>query len=300
MHVTPVLTCETFDRWTGARLFFKCENLQKTGSFKFRGASHAVSRLDPAARGRGVVTHSSGNHAQALAHAAQRAGIPAVVVMPRDSSAVKRAAVEGYGARVVLCEPNLAARESTAARLLEETGATFVHPYENLHVIAGQGTAALELMEAVPDLEMVIAPLGGGGLFSGTALAVKDRSPGAQVWGVEPEAADDGRRGLEQKVRQPATGNPTIADGLRTAVGEAAFRILGSRADGIVTVSEAAIARAFWAFFERMKMVVEPSGAVGLAALLEGRLEARGRRIGLILSGGNVDPASLPPRVAQG
>ena len=299
-HRTPVLTCAALDAMTGARLFFKCENLQKVGAFKFRGACNAVMSLSDAEAARGVATHSSGNHAAALALAARLRGIAAHIVMPRTARAVKKAAVAGYGAAITECEPTLAAREATLAAVVAATGATFVHPYNDPRVIAGQGTAALELLSEVAGLDMVLAPVGGGGLLSGTAVVAAARSPGTAVWGAEPAGADDAQRSLAEDRIVPSVDPRTIADGLLTSLGEHTFAILRALAAGIVTVTEAAIVAAMRLFWERMKLLVEPSSAVPLAALLERRLEVVGKRVGIIVSGGNVDLDALPWTAAGG
>jgi threonine dehydratase len=288
-HRTPVLTCATLDRITGARLHFKCENLQKTGAFKFRGACNAVMSLADAEARRGVATHSSGNHAAALALAARLRGIPAAVVMPRTARAVKQAAVAGYGASITECEPTLAAREAALAALVRTSGATVVHPYDDPRVIAGQGTAALELLAQVDGLDVVLAPVGGGGLLSGTATAVAALSPGTAVWGAEPASADDAQRSLREGRIVPSRDPRTIADGLLTSLGEHTFAIIRARVAGIATASEEAILAAMRLVWERMKLVIEPSSAVPLAALLEHRIEVAGRRVGIVVSGGNVD-----------
>lgn len=292
-HRTPVLTCSTLDERLGAEVFFKCENFQKVGAFKFRGAFNAVSVLTDEQRSRGVATHSSGNHAAALALAARLLGTTAHIVMPSNAPAVKKAAVEGYGARITFCEPSLEARKTTLARVLESEGRVEIHPYDHLPIIAGQGTAALELLEQVPGLEIVIPPVGGGGLASGTAIAVTE-SGSARVFGAEPAGADDAYRSLREGRRLPSIEPQTIADGLLTELGIHTFEILSARLDGILTVSEPAIVEAMRLMWERMKIVVEPSGAVPLAALLERRSEVPGQRIGLIVSGGNVDLDHLP------
>jgi threonine dehydratase len=294
VHATPILTCESIDGLTGAVLFFKCENFQKVGAFKFRGASHAVLTLPAEAAAAGVATHSSGNHAAALALAARRRGIAAHIVMPETAPAVKRTAVAGYGGRIRYCAPTLAAREATLAEIVAETGATVVHPYNDARVIAGQGTAALELLRDVPDLDVVMVPVGGGGLASGTALAAAGLSPRTRVVGVEPAGADDARRSLLSGRIVPSVEPRTIADGLLTSLGDLTFPILRDRLDCIVTASDDAIVRAMRTIWERMKIVVEPSAAVPLGALLEGSYDARGRRVGIILSGGNVDLERLP------
>ncbi|MDJ0523026.1 MAG: pyridoxal-phosphate dependent enzyme [Planctomycetota bacterium] len=293
-HRTPVLTCESIDRIVGMRLFFKCENFQKVGAFKFRGATNAVRMLADDQAQRGVVTHSSGNHAQALALAAKRRGIPAWIVMPRGAPAVKRAAVEGYGATVVECEPTLAAREEGAARVVEETGAVFIHPYDDDRVIAGQGTAALELYDDILGLDAVIAPVGGGGLMSGTCIAIHGRDPGVKLYGAEPENADDAHRSMEAGELIPVDKADTIADGLRTSLSDRTFAILREHLDGLPTVSEDEIVHAMRLVWERMKIIIEPSCAVPLAACARLHPELAGKRVGIILTGGNVDLDRLP------
>jgi len=290
---TPVMTSRTLDERTGATVFFKCENFQRVGAFKFRGACNAVFSLSDAEAARGVVTHSSGNHAQALALAAQLRGIPAHIVMPRNASAVKQAAVAGYGGRITLCEPTLAAREEATARIQQETGAALVHPYNDDRVIAGQGTAALELCEEVSNLDVVLAPVGGGGLLSGTAIVVNALLPGAAVYGAEPMAADDAQRSLRAGHIIPASDPKTIADGLLTSLGDKNFPIIKQFVRDIVTVSEEDIVNAMRLVWERMKLVIEPSAAVPVAVALSGKLDLRGKRVGIVLSGGNVDLARL-------
>jgi threonine dehydratase len=295
VHQTPVLTSRTLDGWSGARLFFKCENLQRAGAFKIRGAGNAVLSLSDEEAARGVVTHSSGNHGAALALAARNRGIPAHVVMPRGSPRVKREAVAGYGAVVTECEPTVESREATARLVQEETGATPVHPYDDPRVIAGQGTAALELLEEVPDLDLIVAPVGGGGLAAGTALAASGLAPGCRVVAAEPAGADDTYRCFQAGERTPPAHPPeTIADGLRTWVGALTFPLIQRLVCDVVTVSEEGIVTAMRHVWERMKLVIEPSAAVPLAAVLEGRLEVQGRRVGVIFSGGNVDLDRLP------
>jgi threonine dehydratase len=289
VHRTPVLTSRTLDVRTGGSVFLKCENFQQVGAFKFRGAMNAVLQLRESERKAGVVTHSSGNHAQALARAGQLTGVPVCIVMPSTAPAVKRAATEGYGARIVTCEPTLAARESTVAELVAKHGYTLVHPFDDWRVIAGQGSAAWELLDQAGPLDMVVCPVGGGGLLSGTALAVKGRSPETQVVGAEPEAADDARRSLETGSIVPAHDPKTIADGLRTSLGPKTFSVIRRHVNAIVTASEAEILEAMRFIWERLKVVVEPSGSVPLAPVLAGRLDVRRRRVGIILTGGNVD-----------
>ncbi len=294
-HRTPVVTSRTLDERCGASVFLKCENLQRVGAFKFRGAMNAVLQLGEADRRSGVVTHSSGNHAQALALAGRLAGVPVCVVMPRTAPAVKRAATEGYGARVVTCEPTLADREATVERLMASDGYALVHPFDDWRVIAGQGTAARELFEQAGPLDILMAPVGGGGLLAGSALAAEADGRGCRVVGAEPLAADDAKRSLESGVIQPSPDPKTVADGLRTALGQRPFSVLRRLGIGVVTATEAEILDATRFAFERLKLVVEPSAAVPLAALMAGRLgpEARGRRIGLIISGGNVEVEAL-------
>jgi threonine dehydratase len=279
---------------TGATLFFKCENLQRVGAFKFRGAANAVYSLDNEAASRGVATHSSGNHAQALALAARLRGIQACIVMPQDAPRVKVEAVRGYGARIVFSGNAPEDRERTLQDVVSETGAEFVHPSDDLRVIAGQGTCALEILHEVPDLDMIVTPVGGGGLLSGTALAALAVSPRTRVIGAEPAAADDAWRSFKSGTLFPS-GNPhTIADGLRTSLGPHTFPIVRACVADIVTVSEDAIVQAMRFTWERMKMVIEPSAAVPLAAIFEGKLDVRGMRVAIVLSGGNVDLDNLP------
>ncbi len=279
---------------TGATLFFKCENFQKVGAFKARGACNAVFSLSAAEARHGVITHSSGNHGAALAYAAGLRGIPAIVVMPDNAPAVKRAAVAGYGARIVTSGSNPLDRETVLERMLAETGATFVHPSNDPRVIAGQGTAALEFLEEVPDLDIVITPVGGGGLLAGTALAVAGRGIGTRTMAAEPEVVDDAYRSFRDGRIYPPTNAKTIADGLCTFLGEVNFPIIRQSVADIVTVSEEAIIRAMRLIWERMKLIIEPSAAVPVAALLEPRIDVEGLRVGVILSGGNVDLDHLP------
>jgi threonine dehydratase len=293
-HRTPVLTCSTLDDMLDAELYFKCENFQKVGAFKFRGAMNAVSRLSDAELARGVATHSSGNHAAALALAARLRGAPAHIVMPSSAPGVKKRAVAGYGATITFCEPTLEAREHTLEQVVAATGATPIHPYDHRDIVAGAGTAALELLEEVPDLEALLAPVGGGGLLSGTAIVAKETRPSIDVWGAEPAGADDAFRSLQEGHIVPSVQPRTIADGLLTSLGEINFQILRERLSGILTVSEPAIVAAMRLVWERMKIVIEPSSAVPVAALLEKRSEIAGRRFGIILSGGNVDLDHLP------
>ena len=296
VSVTPVLTSNTLDALAGARLHFKCENLQKGGAFKARGATNAVFSLSEIQARRGVATHSSGNHGAALARAAALRGIRAYIVMPDNTSQVKRAAVSRYGAEITWCAPPLAARESTVRQVLAATGATLIHPYDDLLVMAGQGTVALELLNAVPTLDVILCPIGGGGLLSGIAFAAKTIKPGIRVIGVEPAGADDAARSLRAGHIVPVEHPDTIADGLRATVGERPFAEIRRIVDEIITVPDAAIVRAMRQIWEVLKIVVEPSGAVPYAALLGAPEALRARRIGLILSGGNVDLDHLPWR----
>ncbi|MEP6941490.1 MAG: pyridoxal-phosphate dependent enzyme [Betaproteobacteria bacterium] len=291
---TPVMSSRSLDEAGGATLFFKCENLQKVAAFKARGACNAVLSLDDAQAARGVVTHSSGNHGAALAWAATQRGIASWIVMPSNSAKVKQAAVQGFGGNVRLCEPTLPAREIMCASVLAETGATLVHPYDDWRVIAGQGTAALELLDEVPDLDAVITPLGGGGLLSGTVIVAKGIKPGIAVYGAEPKGADDGARSLRAGRIIPQTDPHTIADGLRSSLGERTFAVLSASIDAVGTVSEEAIVAAMRLTWEKLKVVIEPSAALPLGALLERALPVAGLRVGVILSGGNVDLDRLP------
>ena len=293
-HRTPVLTCASLDREVGARVFLKCENLQRVGAFKFRGACNAVFSLSEAEAARGVVCHSSGNHAQALALAARLRGVQAHIVMPNNAPGVKKAAVAGYGGQITFCEPTLAAREATQAEVVARTGATIVHPYNDARVIAGAGTAALELLQEHPELDVVLAPVGGGGLLSGTAIAVKGLAPAIRVIAAEPALADDAFRSLAAGRILPSEHPRTIADGLLTSLGELNFPIIQERVERIVTVSEAGIVAAMKFVWERAKLVIEPSAAVPVALLWERRIDLTGLRVGVILSGGNVDLDKLP------
>lgn len=293
-HRTPVMTSNALNQLSGAELFFKCENLQKVGAFKFRGACNTVMSLPEEEARRGVATHSSGNHAQALALAARIRGVPAYIVMPENSPRVKIAAVEGYGAKITFCKPTLEARETTLEAVVAETGATFIHPYNDLRVITGQATAAMELLESVQNLDTVIAPVGGGGLLSGTALSCHYFAAGTAVLAGEPAGADDACRSLQAGHIIPSVNPRTIADGLLTSLGENTFAIIREHVDEILTVAEEGIIRAMRLIWERMKIVVEPSAAVPFAAILENPKRFQGQRTGIILSGGNVDLERLP------
>ncbi len=289
VHRTPVLTSRALDGRCRGSVHLKCENLQKVGAFKFRGALNAVLQLSAAERRAGAITHSSGNHAQALALAGQLLGVPVTVVMPRTAPAVKRAATEGYGARVVVCEPTLASREATVAAEIERHGLALVHPFNDWNVIAGQGTAAWELLDQAGPLDLILCPVGGGGLLSGTALTVRGRSPQTQVIGAEPARADDARRSLEVGTIQPSNDPQTIADGLRTSLGPRTFAVISQHVDQIVTATEVEIVEAMRFVWERLKIIIEPSSAVPVAPLWNGQLDVKGLRVGIILSGGNVD-----------
>lgn len=294
VHRTPVLRCAGLDAWLGAEIFLKCENLQKSGSFKIRGACNAVLSLEDGQAGRGVATHSSGNHGQALALAARIRGIPACVVMPRNVPQVKKSAVAAYGAQVRYCEPTLRSREETLAVWLAETGATLVHPYNDPLIMAGQGTAALELIEDVPDLDAIIAPVSGGGLLSGTAVAARGLSPHLRVLGAEPSGADDAIRSLEAGQIIPCEHPATVADGLRGSLGDLTFSILRDHVSRILPADEPAIVEAMRFVWERTKLVTEPSAAVPVAALHQAPQACAGLRVGVILSGGNADLDHLP------
>lgn len=293
-HRTPVWTCASLDRAVGAQVFLKCENLQRVGAFKFRGACNAVFSLTEQEAARGVVCHSSGNHAQALALAARLRGVPAHIIMPSNAPGVKKAAVAGYGGQITFCEPTLEAREAAQAAVVAQTGATIVHPYNDLRVIAGQGTAALELLTDHPDLDVILAPVGGGGLLSGTAIAAQGLAPAIRVIAAEPEAADDACRSMAAGRIIPSLDPKTIADGLLTSLGELTFPIIRDRVERIVPVSEAGIIAAMKFVWERAKLVIEPSAAVPVALLWERRFDLTGLRVGVILSGGNVDLEKLP------
>ena len=294
IHRTPVLTCKAISAMVGADVFFKCENFQKAGAFKFRGATNAVFSLAEEEAFRGVGTHSSGNHAAALALAARTRGVKAYVVMPQNAPQVKKDAVAGYGAEITFCTPTLAAREQTLAKVVEATGAAVVHPYNDYRVIAGQATAALELMEDVADLDVIMTPIGGGGLACGTALSVRYVQPNTKAIAAEPMGADDAYRSFRAGKLIPSENPRTIADGLLTSLGDKTFPIVWEFLDDIVTVSEEGIVEAMRCIWERMKIVVEPSAAVPLGALLTGRLDVASKRVGIILTGGTVDLGKLP------
>ncbi len=288
-HRTPVLTSSGINKITGGELFFKCENFQKVGAFKFRGACNALFSLSPEAMKNGVATHSSGNHAAALALAAKIRGIPAHIVMPDNSPEVKKNAVASYGANITFCKPTLQAREDTLASVIEATGATEIHPYDNFHVIAGQGTAAKELIEDAGEFDIIMAPVGGGGLLGGTAISAKSLLPRCKVIAAEPAGADDAFRSFQAKKLIPSVNPVTIADGLLTSLGERNFAIIMQNVDEIVTVSEEKIVEAMHLIWQRMKIVVEPSSAVPVGAILEGKVNVKGKKTGIILSGGNIE-----------
>lgn len=294
IHRTPVLSSQSINKIAGCQLFFKCENFQKVGAFKMRGGITVALSLDELEKQQGVATHSSGNHAQAVALSAKLLGIKAHIVMPSNSPQVKKAATAGYGASITMCAPTLEARESTLAQVVAETGATFVHPYDNYGVIAGQATAAKELIEDTANLDVVIAPIGGGGLMSGTSISTKHLLPNAEIIGSEPEIVNDAYRSFKTGTRQINHRIDTIADGLRTNLSESTFAIIHKNVDDILTVSEEEIVHAMRLIWERMKIIIEPSCAVPLAAVLKNKTRFSGKRIGIILTGGNVDLANLP------
>ena len=304
IHRTPVLTSQTMDRLSGARLFFKCENLQKTGSFKIRGAANAIFSLSEEDARRGIVTQSSGNHGAAVACAAAWRGTRAWVVMPKNAPKVKYEAVEAYGGSVALCEPTMSARKEMAAKIQAETGAVLIHPYDDDRIIAGQATAAKELLEDVPDLDAILAPVSGGGLLSGTCLCARHMRPGIRLFGCEPAKADDAYRSMKSGQLQPLDSSDTIADGLRAPLAPRTFAILRRELSGVLLVSEEEIIRAMRMLWERMKIVVEPSSSIAVAPLLKkggpeglqlpARADGGAPKIGVILSGGNVDLGALP------
>lgn len=293
-HITPVLSSQQINTRCGAELYFKCENFQKVGAFKFRGATNAVLTLPDEEATQGVATHSSGNHAQALALAARIKGIPAYVVMPENAPKVKVEAVRNYGAEITFCASSLEARESTLKEVVAKTGATTIHPYNDARIIAGQGTATIEFLESNPDLDIILTPVGGGGLLSGTALAAKNIKPSIKVIGTEPEEADDAYKSFKEGRLIPAYSTNTIADGLRTSLGELPFSIITEYVDDIVTVSEASIVAAMRYIWERLNIIIEPSCAVPMAAVFEGKVDVAGKKVGIIITGGNVDLDNLP------
>ena len=294
INKTPVLTSGTVNKLLNGNIFFKCENFQKVGAFKARGATNALMQLDDRILEKGVATHSSGNHAQALSWAASLRECRAFIVMPSNSSRVKVDAVNSYGGKIMFCDPTLEARESTLAMVMKETGASEIHPYNDLRIITGQATAALELIEEIPDLDIIIAPVGGGGLLSGTALATHYFSLRTKVIAAEPEQANDAFLSFMNKRFIPSVNPDTVADGLRTSLGSITFPIIMKYVDQIITVSEPSIIQAMRFIWERMKILIEPSSAVPVAALLEGKIDTDDKRIGVIISGGNVDLDHLP------
>ena len=304
IHRTPVLTSASLDGMTGARLFFKCENFQRTGSFKIRGASNAILSLSEQEAARGIVTQSSGNHGAAVACAAAWRGVPAFIVMPKNAPSVKVRAIEAYGGKITFCEPKVSSRNEVCARVLAETGAALIHPFDNDQIIAGQATAAKELLEEIPDLDAVFAPVSGGGLLSGTCLGAKGLHPGVKVFGCEPERADDAYRSLTSGTLQSLESSDTIADGLRASLAPRTFAILRDNVEAVLLASEDQIISAMRTVWERMKIIIEPSSAVALAPLLEpGKVASLGLppraanappKLGIIFSGGNVDLSALP------
>ena len=291
-HRTPVMTSRTLDDRLGASLHLKCENLQRVGAFKFRGAYNAIANLSPVKRGRGVLTYSSGNHAQAMALASRLLDVKATIVMPTNAPAAKRRATEGYGASVVPYDPATEKREEVAARLQDKSDAVLIPPYDHVDVIAGQGTVGKELLEETGDLELLLVCCGGGGLLSGCALAARKLSPRCRVVGVEPEAGDDAMRSFKTGVLQTVHNPSTIADGARTpSLGKLTFPLVRANVDDMVTVSDDDLIRAMRFVWERMKLVVEPTGVLALAAAMHGKVEVAGRRVGVVLTGGNVDLA---------
>lgn len=294
IHYTPLMFSESLNQISGAQLFFKCENFQKIGAFKMRGASSAALRLSDEELEQGLATHSSGNHAQAVARAAQLLDVPAYIVMPENAPSIKIEATKGYGAEVIFCAPTVEARETTLQEVVARTGATFIHPYNDYNVIAGQATCAYELLQDVEELDTIIAPVGGGGLLSGTALSTRYWSPKTKVIGAEPEKVNDAWRSMQSGEIETNATIDTIADGLRTNLGEKTFGIIRQHVDDIITVSEEAIVEAMQLVWERMKIIIEPSCAVPLAAVLQNKERFADETVGIILTGGNVDLKKLP------
>ena len=288
VHRTPVLTSESINAIAGCSIYFKCENLQKVGAFKARGAMNAALQIPKEQQAKGIATHSSGNHAQAIARAGKILGIPAYIVMPSTAPQIKKEGVKGYGGQIFECEPNLQSRETTLADVISKTGATEIHPFNNYHVMTGQATAAKELFEEVSNLDFLIAPVGGGGLMSGTLLAAKYFSPQTKVIAGEPEGADDAYRSMQSGKIEPSQSN-TIADGLLTNLGDKTFPIIKENVERVVTVSDEEIVAAMRLIWERMKVIIEPSAAVAFAALLKDKTNLTGKQVGIIFSGGNVD-----------
>jgi len=294
IHYTPVLKCKSINELSGCSIFFKCENFQKVGAFKMRGASNAILSLEEEQLSKGIATHSSGNHAQAVALAAKNVGAKAYIVMPKNAPKVKVAAVKGYEAEVIFCEANIAARETTLNKVVEDTGATFIHPFDNYRVIAGQATAALELLEEIERLDVLMAPVGGGGLISGTALTTHYLSPHTKIIAGEPKGADDAYRSVKAGKIIPSVNPQTIADGLLTSLSDKTFSIIREHVSEIITVSDEEIIEAMRLIWERMKILIEPSSAVPLAALIQQKNRFVDQRIGIILTGGNIDLDKLP------
>lgn len=294
VHHTPVLRSETLDQMTGCRLWFKCENFQKTGAFKYRGATNAVLSLSEEEASRGVATHSSGNHAAALALAAKNRGVSCHIAMPRTAPDNKIEAVRSYGGMITFCEPTLPSREETLERIIDHTGASFIHPYDNFNVICGQGTAAKELLEEHHGLDALFVPVGGGGILSGSAIAAKSLSDGIKVFGCEPANADDAFRSFQSGRLVPSVNPDTLADGLLTSLSDLTFSIIRARVDDVITASEEEIIHAMRLIWERLKIVVEPSSSVALAAVLQQRERFRGLQIAILLTGGNADLSNLP------
>lgn len=291
---TPVLRSQSLDDIAGCALHFKCENLQRVGAFKFRGACNAIFALDDTTVSRGILTQSSGNHGAAVALASRLRGVSATVVVPEGAPAVKLAAIAGYGARVVRCAPTMAARNAAAAALVEQTGAHLVHPFDDVYVIAGQGTVALEFMRNEPELDALLAPVGGGGLLSGCALTARALRPDLEIWGAEPEGAADAHASLRENRCITDMTAKTICDGLRGHLAPRTLALLLQHIDGILTVDDDAVIEAMRLLWERLKLVVEPSGAIAFAAVLRNRERFAGRRVGIVISGGNVDLETLP------
>ncbi len=291
---TPVLTSSAVDTIAGAQLFFKCENFQKVGAFKFRGATNAVMNLEESLLKKGVATHSSGNHAAALARAASIRNAPAYIVMPENAPEIKKRAVEGYGGEITFCKPTLEARETTLQKIVDSNGAVFIHPYDDSRIVAGQGTAAVELLEDIETADIVMAPVGGGGLLSGTSITTKALAPDTEVIAAEPERADDAFRSFKSGEFIPSVKPDTIADGLLTSLSDLTFSIIQKNVDDIITVSEESIVKAMRIIWERMKIIIEPSSAVPLAAVLDNPGRFKNKRVGIIISGGNVDLEKLP------
>lgn len=292
-NLTPIMLSRTLNSLTGANVFLKCENYQRVGAFKFRGAFNAISQLSDADKQKGVITYSSGNHAQAVSLVCNLLGIDATVVMPQNAPKIKRAATEAYGAAIIEYDPEKAVREEVAKKIIENTGKTLIPPYDNLNIVIGQGTAALELFAELKNLDMLLVPCGGGGLLSGSAIAAKGVNPSCKVIGIEPEVADDATKSFHTKTLHTVKNPPTIADGTRTpSLGKITFPLVLEYVDDMKTVTEKAIIEAVQFLFYRMKLVVEPSGALGIAALLSGSVEASGR-VGVIISGGNIDAETM-------